>query len=108
VPINVRLLASSMLQAARSLIAERWDDIRSIVEIELRKFATTVGELERLQRVGEIDAERARLLFELQCRASRAVLKEVCGIDAGIADRVVDSAVHSVGSLALRMLGINN
>jgi hypothetical protein len=107
VAINAKLLAKEMVGVAKVVIAEQWPDVRPIAEMEMRKLAQTIDDIERLQQSGVIDQARARLLYDMQHNATRGVLLTVQGVDGLTANRVLDAATRAVGSVVLRRLGID-
>jgi hypothetical protein len=105
--INVKLLARLMGNAARAVLADRWQDARALAETQLKRLAQDVSDIEGLLRTGDLDETRARLLFEMYRNTIRTTLMTIEGIGVTTAEDVVSGALQAVTGGIARSLGIN-
>jgi hypothetical protein len=106
--INPKLLARTMFDAARPLIADDAMDVRELLQMQLRTLANVACDIEQLHRSGKIDKERARLLFEMHRTATRAALTTVEKIGVTTAERLLTAAIGALGEAALSALGLRS
>lgn len=106
--INPKLLATTMFNAARSLIADDAMDVRELLQMQLRTLANVACDIEQLHRSGKIDSERARLLFEMHRTAARAALTTIEKIGVTTAERLLTAAIGALGEAVLSVLGLRS
>ena len=104
-PINAKLLATTMFNAARPLIKEGAGDVRELLQMQLRTLAAAVTEIEQLRRSGRIDGERARLLFEMHRTAARTAMTAIESIGVATAEGLLNAATDAIGQTLLAVLG---
>jgi len=96
---DIEVLTQSMLDAARGAVSNRWPKLRALAEVELRKLAQTLIDVQRLHAAGDIDAKRARLLVQMQQNAARSALGTVRGLGVLAAEQATEAAVGAVARL---------
>lgn len=96
VPINVKMLGKSMIDAARTAASAEWSEIRPIAEMQLRTLAQAAGEIDDLVRAGQITDERARELFAMHRTAAEAVLHASSRTASSVADVLTGAAVSAI------------
>ena len=97
--LDVNALTKSMLDAARDAVSERWPRLRALAEVELRKLAQTLLDVQGLVETGAIDQKRARLLVQMQQNTARSVLATVRGLGVLAAEQATEAAIGSVARL---------
>ncbi|HEX6160766.1 MAG TPA: hypothetical protein VF111_11410 [Thermoanaerobaculia bacterium] len=97
VPVNVKMLAKSMIDAARQATSSNWTEVRPMAEMQLRTLAHAAGEIDELLRSGQIDEARARELFAFHRTAAQTVLEGTGGTASRIAEVLTRAAVGAIG-----------
>ena len=103
--LDLDALATGMLDAARKELAGRWPSRRAMAEIELRKLAANLVDIERLVREEAIDREGAQKLVQIYQLTVRSVLCTVDGIGLHTAERLTRTALNAVGAVVNRAIG---
>ena len=98
-------LAKEMIIAARGAVAQRWPAVRELAELELRRFAQVLLDIEGLLREGKIDQERAQRLVHIHQISVRSVLNSVEGIGLLTAEQVTQIAGRAVSVVVNRLVG---
>ena len=103
--LDVSALTTTMTEAVRGAIGERWAILRAIAEPELRKLAQTLEDVRQLHADGDIDEGRAWDLVEIQRNTALTVLRGVQGIGILTARGAVDAAARAAGEVVNRLVG---
>jgi hypothetical protein len=103
--LDVPSIANTMIQGVRQAIGKRWSAIRAIAEPELRLLAQKLEDVQQLYASGEIDANRALQLVEMQRNTAMGVLRTVQGLGVLTAREALDAAAHAAGSVVNRLVG---
>ena len=94
--LDVNVLTQSMLDAARKAVSNRWPKLRAVAEVEMRKLAQTLIDIDTLRRSGEIDEKRAHLMLQMQQNTARTVLGNVRGLGVLAAEQATEAAIAAV------------
>ena len=94
--LDLQALATTMVDAARDSVSARWPAARALAEVELRKLAQTLLDIESLYRAGVIDPSRARQLLTMQHNAAKGVLCTVKGLGVLTAEQATAAAMRAV------------
>ena len=103
--LDVGSLATIMIEAVRKTIGNRWPAIRAIVELELRRLAQSLEDVQRLLAEGVIDRQRAMHHVEMHRNTAVSIVKTVEGIGLATAREVVDTAANAAGAVVNRLVG---
>ncbi len=103
--LDTAVLLNQMLGAAKSVLKDKWPQVKSYAEMESKKMLETVAEIQRMRLTGEIDEEQARLLMDMQKHAARAVLlaTEIMGLAA--AEQAINAALGAVRDTVNKAVG---
>ena len=104
--INVKMLARSVIDAAREVAGDRWPSQRAVAELELRKLAQSAADIEQLVRGGHVDHDHARVLFDIYRTTARSALLSAEGIGAVTAEKVVKASIAVIGKAITHNLGL--
>jgi hypothetical protein len=104
--INVKMLAKSIIDAAEGITGDVWPEVRDVAEGELRRLAQSAEYIEGLLRKEKIDAERARVLFEIHRTAAHTALLTVESLTASVSDAVIRVALGLAGKAITRSAGV--
>jgi len=102
---DVSALTTTMTEAVRGAIGERWALLRAIAEPEFRKLAQTLEDVRQLHADGKIDEGRAWDLVEIQRNTALTVLRGVQGIGLLTARGAVEAAARAAGDIVNRLVG---
>lgn len=94
--LDVQALATKMLDAVRTDVSARWPKLRAFAEIEMRKLAQNLVDVQALLVAGEIDPQRARQLMQMQQNAARSVLCTIQGLGLLTAEEATTAAIRAV------------
>ncbi len=104
--LNASQLVKEMLAAAATVLRGKAPEILDYAKVEMRKIAETLVLIERLQLRGQVTAEQASVLFDMQKNASRSVLYTLEGLSAIVAEQAINAALAVVKATVNRVLGI--
>ena len=91
--IDVQALATSMFQAAWTVLKEKAPEVEAYAEGEFKKIAQTVATIETARLRGQIAPEQAVLLFDMQKSATRSVLLCSSGMELLAAEAALNAAI---------------
>lgn len=97
VPINVKMLGKSMIDAARRAASTKWGDVRGIAEMQLRTLAHAAGEIDDLMRTGQINDARAAELFAMHRTAAQSVLHTHSDATSALTEILLRAAIGAIG-----------
>lgn len=103
--IDIESLAKSMFQAAWSVLKEKAPEVESYAVGEFKKIAQTVATIELARLKGQVTEEQAKLLFDMQKSASRAVLLTSTGMELLAAEGAINAALAVVRPAVNAALG---
>lgn len=104
--ININDILTPMLAAAKGAIGEKWPDVKEYAETEFKKIGENIILIGKM-RLGPkpISEEQAKLLFNIQKNASRAVLLCIEGIGLLIAEKAINDAIDAVKTIINNAIG---
>jgi hypothetical protein len=103
--IDVEALATQMFDAAWNVLKERAPDVRTYAEGEFKKIAQTVATIELARIRGQITAEQAALLLDMQKSATRSVLLCSSGMELLAAESALNAALAAARPVVNDALG---
>lgn len=104
--LDLNQMTNDMIGAARGVLQNRWPDVRSYAESELKKLAHTIDDIGRMLLNREIDEDRARLLIQMQKNAARSVLLTVEGLGLLAAEAAINAALDVVRNAVNTAVGV--
>jgi cell division septum initiation protein DivIVA len=104
--IDVGAVASQAAQAMLQSLATTGKDVASYAQEEAKKLATSAAEIAELRATGEIDDEEARLQFDIQVQASKAVLAGIEGISLIGAEEAINAGLSIIGKAIQAATGL--
>lgn len=95
--INLGELLTPMLNAAKEVVGEKWPEVQDYAESEFKKIGENILMIGKMKlNQPPISDEQARLLFDIQKNASRAVLLAVEGMSLIIAEKAINAALDVI------------
>lgn len=94
--LNVSQLAKAMLGAAKGKLEQHWPEVREYAKAEARKTAETLALIERLVLAGEINAQQAKALLQMQRNSALAVLLTIEGLGLLAVESAINAALGAV------------
>jgi hypothetical protein len=95
--INFGELLTPMLNAAKEVVGEKWPEVQDYAESEFKKIGENILMIGKMKlNQPPISDEQARLLFDIQKNASRAVLLAVEGMSLIIAEKAINAALDVI------------
>jgi hypothetical protein len=91
--LDIRSLASSMLQTALPILKKSAADVESFAKTEFTKIAQTIVSIQELTAAGSIDQQQAALLLDMQKNASRSVLLALEGLALLAVENAINAAL---------------
>ena len=105
--IDVNAVASEAAGKIVEILTGAGRDVAQYAQAEARKLATSAAEIAKLRASGQIDDEEARLHFDIQLHASRAVLMAIAGISIIAAEQAINAAGQIVAGAVKAATGLN-
>ena len=103
---DVETLTKAMIERTRSEFgASRWSKIGDFAELEFRKLALTIEEVNRLYKDGKINAKRAFELVQAQRNTAETVLTHIKGLGVRTGRDAVAAAARAARVLVNRFIG---
>jgi hypothetical protein len=90
--LDIPKLVRTMTRAALGVLKSEWPGARAYAETEFRKLGETVKLIAEETAQGNITAEEATLLLDMQKNAMRSVLLTVQGIGLLAAEQAINAA----------------
>ncbi len=103
--IDKSKLVQDMLFAAKGVIKKNWSEVHPYAEMEFEKIAQNLAAIEKMKLEGVITEEKARLQFDIQKNASRAVLLTIEGLGIIAAEAAINAAFAVVKDTVNKALG---
>ena len=103
---DIGKLASDMLNAALPILKKSTDDAGSFAKLEFTKIAQTIASIGEQLAAGQINAQQAGLLLDMQTLASRNVLLTIEGLGLLAAEEAINAALAVVKTAVNTALGI--
>lgn len=105
IPVDVDALGTAMIDAARAALANRGPALQAAAEMELRRLAGALADIETLLARGEIDPQRAQSLANIHQLSVRSVLRSVEGLGVLAADQTLQAVTGVAASALNRIVG---
>jgi hypothetical protein len=103
--LNTSKLAQAMLTAAKGALTKAWPEAQAYAEMEFTKIAQNLAAIEMMKLAGTITEEKARLQFDIQKNASRAVLLTLEGLGIIAVEQAINSALALVKDTVNKAIG---
>ncbi len=103
--LNISDLVKEMLDGAKPLLQNFWNDARPYAEKEAKAFALNLAMIEKLKRKGKISKEAARLHVEIQKNSFRTVLLTIEGIGILAVSAALDAAFGAIRGTVNKAIG---
>lgn len=103
--VNVDIILSEMLEAARSVFDAKWPSIKDFAEKEFEKLTTTITQIELLRTSNQIGEGEASVLFEMQKNTARAVMLTLEGMSLLLVEGAINAALSVVKYVVNSALG---
>jgi Fic family protein len=94
--IDVEKLLKSMLAAAKEVLIDKWPEIRSHAEVELKGIAEGIALIEKLRSEGKITEEQAVLLLDMKKNTAKIVLLTIEGLGILAVEQAINAALNVV------------
>lgn len=91
--LDIGELASSMIEAFKGELSDKWPEVKEYAETEAKKLAENLAMIERMKLSGEINEEQARLHHDIQKNATRAVLLAIEGLGLLAVEQAINAAM---------------
>jgi hypothetical protein len=105
VTVDITTLGTSMIDAAREALAGRGPALQATAEMELRRMAGALADVETLLARGEIDQQRATALAGIHQLSVRSILRSVEGLGVLATDQTMQAVTGVAGSVLNRIVG---
>lgn len=93
--LDVSAMATTMIDAARAEVTDRWPQLQAFAEMELRRLAHSLADLAQMLVEGKVTEAHARQLVHMHQIASRSVLLSVEGIALLTAEQVIHAGIRA-------------
>ncbi len=103
--LDAAALAGNMIGAFKTQLADKWPEIKTYGESEMKKLAQTLVMIEQLKVSGEITAEQAKLHLQIQKNAVRAVMLTIEGLGLLAVEAAINAALGIVKTAVNTALG---
>lgn len=97
--LDVGTLAQQMLAAALPILKKGATDAESFAKTEFTKIAQTIVSITEQLATGQINADQAKLLLQMQTNASRAVLLTLEGLALLAVEQAIQAALNVVAGV---------
>jgi hypothetical protein len=105
VSLDAEALVAQMLAAAAKSLRKDWPKARTYAELEIRKLVATLLMIQALHAAGQLSAEEARLLLDMQKNATRSVLLTLRGLGIIAVEKAINAALKVVRQAINTALG---
>lgn len=104
--LNAKQLSSDMLAAAKPVLQAHWGKAAPYATAEIQKLAICAAQIEAGYKSGEITAEEAGILRDMQASASRAALTTIETIGLIAAQDAINAALKVLTAAVNKAVGI--
>ena len=105
--IDVNAVAGQAANKIVEILTDAGKDVAGYAAAEGKKLATSAAEIAKLRAEGQIDDEEARLHFDIQLHASRAVLMAISGVSIIAAEQAINAAGQIILGAIRRATGLS-
>lgn len=103
--INVQQVLEQMLDAARGVIHNHWNEVKPFAEQEFKALAENLQLIGKLKLDGRINEEQAKLYIEIQKSSVRIVLLTVEGLGILAVEEAINAALNVVKTTVNTTIG---
>ncbi|MGH1362768.1 MAG: hypothetical protein ACRBF0_04370 [Calditrichia bacterium] len=103
--MNTTEILKQMTGAAKVSFGDKWPEIKSYAESELKKLAETMSMIQKLSMSDSITPKQAKLLLEIQKNTARTVMLTMEGLGILTVEKALDNAFAVVKAPINTLLG---
>ncbi len=103
--IDVSELVPKMLNAAKSVLGEKWPDAKDYAETELKKIGEAILFIESQQLLGKMSNEKAKIHLDIQKNAANAILLALEGLGILAVEEAINDALDAIKDIVNSALG---
>ncbi|MEL6820447.1 MAG: hypothetical protein AAFP70_01700 [Calditrichota bacterium] len=103
--MNTREVLKEMTLAAKGSLGDKWPEMKSYTESELKKLAETMSMIQKLSASDAITKKQAKLLLDIQKNTARTVMLTVEGMGLMAVEKTLDNAFAVVKTPINTLLG---
>jgi len=104
--LNAEQLGNDMLAAVKPVLLTHWGKAVPYATAEVQKLAICAVQIEAGYKSGELNAEEARILRDMQASASRAALTTIETIGLIAAQNAINAALKVLSAAVNKAVGI--
>jgi hypothetical protein len=104
--LSAEQLGNDMLAAIRPVLLAHWGKAAPYATAEVQKLAVCAVQIEAGYKSGELTAEEARILRDMQASASRAALTTIETIGLIAAQDAINAALKILSAAVNKAVGI--
>ena len=104
--LNAEQLSNDMLAAVKPVLQAHWDKAAPYATAEAQKLAICAVQIEAGYKSGELTAEEAGILRDMQASASRATLTTIETIGLIAAQDAINAALKVLSAAVNKAVGI--
>lgn len=106
-PFNSQNFLTQVMAAGAGAFAGAWPGIENFVRVEMTTLATRVVEIEAARIGGQIDAETARMLFQMQRNLLIAAIAGVSNLTMLAVEAAINAMLRVVQGAIQAAIGIS-
>jgi hypothetical protein len=104
--LNVEQLGMDMLNAIKPILQAHWAKVAPYATAEAKKLAICAAQIEAGYLAGEIDADTAKILRDMQASAARSALTTVQTIGLIAAQDAINAALKVLTGAVNKAIGL--
>ena len=106
--LDVSSLQQSMTDSVRTALGDdRWSAMGAVAEIEFRRLAQALEDVNQLLQAGKIDAKRAMQIVRMHRNSAESVLTTVKGLGVRTGRQAIAAAADAAGLVVNRLVGFD-
>lgn len=103
--INVNDLLEKMIEAAKKVLKNHWEDAKPFAEQELKSLAENIKLISQLKLEGKISEEQAKYYIEIQKSSVRIVLLTIEGLGILAVESAINAAIDVIRATVNTAIG---
>jgi hypothetical protein len=103
--LDLQQLLTPMLNAAKSVIGNKWPGIQNYAEPEFKKIGQNILEIEKNKLQGSYSEDQARLLLDIQKNATKSVLLALEGTTLIMTEQAINAALGAIRDVVNKAIG---
>jgi hypothetical protein len=103
--LNVDMLISQMVGAAKPELADKWPVIKDLAESSFKNLAQNIIDIEKMSLAGTISPEQARLLLNMQKNSAKIVMLSVETMGLVAVENALNAALNILKTTVNTALG---